>query len=395
MEVSADPLAQVAAAAEVMGDLLRRGGFEGRRVVAAIPRAIPQFRTLRLNVTESAELPRMLAREARNALGVDVTSGKFIVHFLPGDVLRRGSDTHQEGLLVVVRKREVEQFLALLHDCGAEVAALDLEPLSLYRSVQRYSRRRRDSQDVHVMVDLGTRSTQVVIGRAGRIGFHKSISIGTEAMHAAVARKLGLPVSEATALSHRLEQQVREAQRTGTMQALERDPLHRAAFNAARATIEDLSRELSLCLRYYCITFRCKRPDRVLLCGTAAEDPRLCTALASALPIPVQPRRPLTDLEIPSELAPVMSQHTEEWATALGVALRFTPPGIAGRAGISRDVQAVADHEMSDETDLAHVSRRALSPPAIGARASKLIAGTAPGSARPGQPAAGKEAASV
>ena len=352
LEPSAEPQVQLDASMEAVADLLRCGRFQGRRVVAAIPRSIPQFRTLRLNVSDPRELPRMIAREARVALGVDVTSGRYIVHFLPGDMLRRGSETHQEGLLVLVRKRDVEQFLVRLHGCGAEVAALDLEPMSLYRSVQRFARRRRDAQDVQVLVDIGTRSTQVVIGRGSRISFHKSISIGTESFHAAIARKLNLSAAETAALCRKLEQQIRESARRGTVEQLDHDPLHRAAFTASRATVEDLGRELSLCLRYYCVTFRCKRPERVLLCGTAAEDPRLCSALTTALPVPAEPRRPLQDLFIPPALMPTFDQFPEEWTTALGLSLRFADPGLAGRAGISRGVQAVADELGENEMDL-------------------------------------------
>lgn len=355
----ADPLAQLEAGMEAVADLLRRGSFKGRRVVAAIPRVAPQFRTLRLNVSEPGELPRMLAREARTALGIDVTNGQYIVHFLPGDTLRRGAETHQEGQLVVVRKRDVELFTARLHDCGAEVAALDLEPLSLYRSVHRFSRRRRDAQDVQVLVDVGTRSTQVVIGRAGRIGFHKSISIGTETMHAAIARKLDLDAAEAAALCRKLEQQVHEAARRGTIHDLDGDPLHRAAFTAARATVEDLARELSLCLRYYCVTFRCKRPDRVLLCGTAAEDSRLWRDLGAALPVPVQPRRPMRDVRVPNHLADLVNERPEEWTTALGLALRFSPAGLAGQAGLSRDAQAQADSRAEADAEFEGPLRRA------------------------------------
>lgn len=342
-----EPIGQLEASLEAVRDLLRCGRFEGRRVVAAIPRSIPQFRTLRLNIADPLELPRLLAREARSTMGLDVTSGKYIVHFLPGDTLRRGSETHQEGLLVIVRKRDVEQFVVRLHDCGAQVAAVDLEPLSLYRSVQRFSRRRRDVQDVQVIVDIGTRSTQVVIGRGTRISFHKSISIGTESLHAAIARKLDLSAEETAALCRKLEQQIRDASRRGELSHLDRDPLHRAAFTAARATVEDLARELSLCLRYYCVTFRCKRPERVLVCGAAADDPRLCSALSAALPVIAEPRRPLNDLRIPDGLRPVLEQYPEEWTTALGLSLRFAPAGLAGKAGLSRDIQAVSD-ELAD-----------------------------------------------
>src|SRR5688500_2585832 len=58
LDPGAEPHVQLDAAMEAVADLLRCGRFQGRRVVAAIPRSVPQFRTLRLNVSDPRELPR-------------------------------------------------------------------------------------------------------------------------------------------------------------------------------------------------------------------------------------------------------------------------------------------------------------------------------------------------
>ena len=323
---------------DAVRDLMGRGGFRGRRVVIAVPPHLMQFRTLRLPAVggEVGDLPQTLAREARNALGVDLTQGEHLTHFLPGDPLRRGGETHREGLLVVVRRGDVDALVSAYDECGTVVAGVDLRPMSLYRGVQRFIRRRRDADDVHVLAHFGPRSTQVVIGRGGKMSFLKGISVGTDQLHAAVARKLGLDAADAANLCRRMV----DSQPTDTA---ERDPVRRAVSLAMRPILEELARELALCLRYYCVTFQCKRPERVLLCGAQAEDARVVAALSTAMPVPVEARRPLEDLEIDDSFGTTFGAGAEEWDVALGLALRHAPDSLAGRAGLSRSAQAAAD----------------------------------------------------
>ena len=342
-------------AAAAVSDLLRRGGFHGRRVVVAVPQEMMRFRTLRVpaaGAADAAELPRLLAREAREALGVDVTRGEHLVHFLPGDALRRGGETHQEGLLAVVARADVDALVAAFDDCGAIVAGVDLPPMSLYRGVQRFNRRRRDGEDVHVLVRVGRRATTVVIGRGAKMSFLKSVGVGTDAMHAAVGRKLGVGVAEAAELCRGLlARRSDEMEEPGDAAAWRSDPVRRSVTAATRPIVENLGRELSLCLRYYCVTFQCKRPERVLLCGPLADDARLVEMLAEAVALPVEPRRPLADAEVPAELAESVAVHGEEWDMAMGLALRHAPSGLAGRAGLSRLTQATADAEGEADKD--------------------------------------------
>ena len=73
--------------------------------------------------------------------------------------------------------------------------------------------------------------------------------------------------------------------------------MRQAVFDAGRSIMEDLGREVSLCLRYFSVTFRGQRPEKVRLVGGEACDPHLHAVLNTALPIPVETSRPLFSVE--------------------------------------------------------------------------------------------------
>ena len=356
------------AAGDATVDLLRRGGFGGRRVVVAVPASMTQYRTLRVAADAGPELAKTLAAEARGALGVDLTAGRHVVHFLPGDPLRRGGGGQREGLMAVVAKADLDSLVAAFDERGLEVAGVDLSPLALFRGVQRFGRRRRDEGDVHVLVRPGARSTQVTVGRGQRVSFLKNVSLGVEAIHRAVARKLDLTPADAERLCRRLAAQRREAADAAGSEAtaadIGRDPVARAVAGAARPVAEDLARELALCLRYFCVTFQCRRPERITICGPAASDPWLIESLSRGLPVPVEARRPLEELQVDDALRAGLAEHDEEFDTALGLALRFAPSGLAGRWGPSRQAQAAADRRAALNAQAAGVADD-LPPPSV------------------------------
>ena len=361
-------------AGPIVAELLRRGGFCGRRVVAALPRSMQMIKTLRLPTNSSEEMPALIAAEARHAFGVDLADGNYVVHFLPGEPLRRANDQQQEGLLAIARKADLNAFVTCLHEWGALVDAVDFAPIALYRGMSRYGRRERDRDDVHVLVDVGRMQTQVVIGRGSNISFHKNIAIGGQTLNAAVARKLGLTLGEATVLRRRLAQQARLAaadlfphaeghtlpdetkiaeQAATLFRRLEEDPVHRSVNVVTRTVVEDLAREISLCLRYYSVTFRSRPPEMLNLCGGVAEDPVLCARLRLSSSEPIRVHDPLADVAIEHDRTDL--HQPGQWSLATGLALRDAPFGIANLAGMTRKAQQAADErveQLEADTDV-------------------------------------------
>lgn len=314
-EVQADPKLRLPAAVELIRRMFRQGTFRGREVVVSLPREVIHVKNLRLPMIPPHELGAAVKFEARNIFPFDTEQAH--VHYLPAGEVRQGSDVRQEVIVLAAKFADVDNFLEQLHRSGAVVASLDHEPLAIYRTLERFIRRREDEQEVHVLVDIGVRRSQVVIGRGRDISFIKPIEIGSKQLLDAVSTKVGITIEEAQALRRRLTE-------TEADPAAKRDPVRQAVLDATRSIIEDLGREISLCLRYYSVTFRGQRPNKVRLVGGEASDGQLQAVLNTVLPITAEPARALLSVDT-SRMRPADRTGTMgEWALAFGLALRTT-----------------------------------------------------------------------
>jgi type IV pilus assembly protein PilM len=328
-EVRRQPQLRLAAATEMIRRMVRTGGFSGRRVVAALPRELVQLQNLRLPVMPLHELAGAMNFEARNLFGFDVDAAQ--VHFLPVGEVRQGMDIRQEVIVLAARNQDVDNFLEQMHRCGVLVEGLDVEPCALFRTIQRFIRRREDESEVHVLADVGARRSQVVIGRGHDITFIKQLDLGGHHLHEAVSKKLGITIEEASALRRRLMEAPEPADRNAR-----RDPVRQAVFDATRSTMEELGREISLCLRYYTVTFRGQRPTKLRLVGGEACDTQLQSLLNSALTLPVEVGKPLYSVNT-SKMKPTDRKGTMcEWTLAFGLALRFAAGPFPPRDGKPR-----------------------------------------------------------
>ncbi|MGH7215116.1 MAG: pilus assembly protein PilM [Tepidisphaeraceae bacterium] len=338
-DVRRDPELRMACAVDLIRQTFRRNHFRGRGVVAALPREIVHSKNLRLPVIPASELAAAVRFEAKNIFPFD-TDTAAVRHMAAGEV-RQGADVRQEIIALATRDDDVNNYLEQLHRAGCVVESLDAEPCALYRGIERFIRRREDEQEVHVLVDVGSRASLVVVGRGRDVSFIKPIEIGGRHLHEAVSKKLGITLEEARALRQRLTETPEEgAGATGTPGAGRRDPVRQAVFDATRSIIEDLGREISLCLRYYSVTFRGQRPTKLRLLGGESGDAQLLSLLNTALTIPVEAGRPLYSVNISRMKLADRHGSMGEWAVALGLALKMTRGHFGARDGKPRDPNA-------------------------------------------------------
>jgi type IV pilus assembly protein PilM len=348
-EVRQQPSLRLPVAMDIIRRAFRTGGFHGRTVVTALPREIVHVKNLRLPQMPIAELESAVQFEARNVFPFDTEQAQ--VRFLHAGEVRQGSDSRQEVIVLAAKDAEVNDYLEQLHRCGAVVESLDFEPAALYRSVERFIRRRADEQDVNVLLDIGSRRAQVVIGRGREISFYKPIDIGGEQLVEAVSRKLGISPEETRVLRRRLAESGGAAASDATAK---RDPVRQAVFDATRTLVEELAREIALCLRYYSVTFRGQRPAKVRFCGGEACDPHIASILNASLPVPVEPARPLLSVNTARMKLHERRGNMSEWAVALGLALKTCKQRFGARDGKKRDPNAPRE-EFVAKSDVAEV----------------------------------------
>lgn len=327
-DAAALPLeARMPVAMDLIRQMIRQNGFAGRRIVAALPRELVQVKNLRLPMIPPAEIDAAVQYEAQNVFPFDPGQAQ-VRHLYAGEV-RQGSDTKQEVIVLGAKHEDVDLLVEQFNRAGCTIASLDFEPAAIYRTVERFIRRREDENDVHVLVDIGARQCQLVVGKGRDISFFKPIDIGAQRLHEAVARKLQITIDEARSLRRRL---IDSAEAGGGD-----DRVRQAVFDATRSTTEELSREIAMCLRYYTVTFRGHRPSKLRLLGGEAADPQLRATLAASLPIPVDSGRPLYSVNTARLKGGENCGGMTEWAVAFGLSLKATKTYFGARDGKQRE----------------------------------------------------------
>jgi type IV pilus assembly protein PilM len=381
-----DPARRLTLACDLVRQMLRQDGFVGRSIVAAMPREIVHVKNLRLPKIPPAELDAAVQFEAKNIFPFD-TDAAHVRQLYAGEV-RQGNDTRQEVIVLAARHDETSAFVEQLHRCGCLIESLDFEPAAVYRSVERFIRRREDEQEVFVLVDVGLRCAQVIIGRGREMSFFKTIDIGGRAFNEAVSRKVEITVDEARELRRRMIDETRDAALTAAEQrsACTNDPVRQAVFDATRSLMDELAREVSLCLRYHSVTFRGHRPGKLRLIGGEACDPQLQAILSAALPIPVEAMRPMYSVDTSRMQAGDRRGRMSEWTVALGLGLKLTRDYFGARDGKQRTEPAPAAPAPGTAAEVVDVARAAQidSPSALTAGAIAAASGTrTPGAERP------------
>jgi type IV pilus assembly protein PilM len=316
--------------------------------------------------------------------------------------VRQGNDTKQEVIVLAARHEETNAFVELLHRAGCCIESLDFEPSSVYRSVERFIRRREDEQEVFVLVDVGLRCTQVIIGRGREMSFFKTIDVGGRHFNEAVSRKLEIAPGEARELRRRMIHDRDGAAPGGAAAAsapeqrdARNDPVRQAVFDATRSLMDELAREVSLCLRYHSVTFRGHRPARLRLVGGEACDPQLTAILSGALPIPVEPARPMHSVDTTRMQPADRRGHMSEWTVAFGLGLKLTRDYFGARDGKQRSEPAPAP--MTGGAEVVDLARavQGESPVPLTAGAIAAASGTRPAPASVPAPAPAPRPAEV
>jgi type IV pilus assembly protein PilM len=268
--------------------LLADGQFRGRDVVSALPVDKVRITSLRLPEAETDQADKILRREAAERFDLD-PARDAIDHILAGSV-RQGDEVKNEYILFAVDHETVGAHIRLLEEAGLTPAAVDASPCALFRTFERTMRRQEDKEKTIIFIDVGYRYTTVVFGRGGDICFVKQIALGMGQFNDDVASALGIAAPEAESFRLRL-------QRDDSIDAVTRHHV----VDALNLTSEQLAGEISLCLRYYTVTFRGKRVERAVVAGGGAYEQVLRDVLRRHLSVEVEVAEPLRGFEYPPD----------------------------------------------------------------------------------------------
>ncbi len=308
-------------------NMMTQHKFSGNVCVSALPPERIACKSLRMPQMPDADVDQALRWEAKDRLGFDLTDGQ-LAYFRSGEI-RRGPDTKEEFLMFAATSEILAGHLQQLTAANLDVLAIDLQPCALYRAVRRML---PQTAGVTAIVELGDNGTQFIITQEDRLVFYKNIEIGDRLLNQAAAEKLGVPITEAAPQLRRCLAQCDPSDPsdpTDTTDSPEA-PLELAIFDATRPLIEELAKELDLCLRYYGVTFRGSRPE--VICGIGGQSycPRSLELIASTLGSRIEIIQPLRGMGDLGNYA--RPDRSTEWSLVTGLSL-YAPS--AGRAEVA------------------------------------------------------------
>ena len=301
------------AAIAAIKDILARGHFQKREVVSCLPSSKLIIKSLRLDVFEDEEIEKAFKSGTIDRIGLKADTHE--IRFFSAGSIRQGDEVKNEIILFAIDKEALKAHIEMLEEAGLTPVAIDTVPCALFRSLQRSLRRVADQEKANVFVEVGSSHTTMIIGKAGEIIFAKQIDIASEQINKQIASRLGIGIDEAVHLRSKLRNEV---------ESQEIEPATRQiVVDSMYSVIDELAREISLCFKYYTVTFRGQRPDQVVFAGGEAYEQTLMNALKRHLGIDIEVTAPLrgfdlSRVEFPGDRRAMLC----EWAVAAGLCLK-------------------------------------------------------------------------
>lgn len=309
--------------------MLTKGNFRGRNVVSCLPNSRLKITSLRLAEIETDQIEQALDKEAAHRFGLD-PANDAINYMLAGSV-RQGDEIKNELILFATDDETIRNHIAMLEEAQLRPVAIDTIPCALFKSFERSLRRQEDKERTVVFVDIGSRFTTVVFGRGGEICFVKEMEFGGEKLNQEIATKLGIDINEVLMLRGRLRME-RELQSPHSSSTTQTCPAReqrldnftrQVMIDAINKVAEMLARELSMCFRYYTVTFRGKTVEKAIFSGGEAYENILLDFLRQQLRVEIEVAQPLRGFDVKNVKFNGSKQDLFcEWAVAVGLSLK-------------------------------------------------------------------------
>ena len=293
-------------------ELTNRWGFSGRKVVACLPNDSVSIGSIRFDTTEAGQIEELIKGAVAERLGFDADRDE--IHYMTAGKVYQGEEIKHEVIYFATDRATIERYISVLEESGLIPVSIDPIPCALINNYRHSMRRQAEQDVVNFLVDIGSRSTTVVIGSCQQISFVKKIPIGGYNLNQQVANCLNISGDEAAMLRSKMLSGNKDSINQSTEQSM---------LDSMNEIIEKLVREISLCFRYYSVTFRGARPKEAILSGGESYETHLVKSLTSQLGIETRISQPLRGIDL-TKVASLFDSSSPlcEWAVVTGLGIR-------------------------------------------------------------------------
>ncbi len=285
---------------EAVRDLLAQAKITTRNVAVGLPSQRVFTTIVDIDRLSPGEIAKTLQYQADSLIPTPVSESKIEWAVL-GDSPKDKNKV--EVLLSSVTKDLVESRLDMLESIGLNVIAFEPDYMALSRAVMSM-----DSTAPQVVVDIGSKSTDIVICYGGVPRLARSIPTGSESIVRSAMQNLGIDTKQAEQFVNKF--------------GLSKDKLEGQIYNAIIGTVDMLVSELEKSIKFFQSRYMDAKIERVIMTGGAAVLPEFPLYIANKFGVNVEIGNAWRNVSFPANRQNELLASANYFAVAAGLAER-------------------------------------------------------------------------
>jgi type IV pilus assembly protein PilM len=270
-----------------------------RNVAVGVPSQKMFTAVIDIDRLTPAELTKTIQYQADSLIPTPLAESK-IDWALLGDSPKEANKV--EILLSSVTNDFIEKRLDLLESIGLNVIAFEPESMALSRALVA-----PDAMAPQMILDVGSKATDLVITMNGAPRLTRSIPTGTEALIKAAMQNLSIDEKQATQFKF----------------GLSKDKLEGQIFNAISATVEILFTEIEKSIKFFQTRYNNVRIERIIVTGGASALPEFPLYVANKFGLSVEIGNAWRNIAFPQDRQNELLSLSNHFGVAAGLAERI------------------------------------------------------------------------
>lgn len=281
-------------------ELLKKTGITSKNAAVGLPSSRVFTTVVDIERLTPAELDKTIHYQADSIIPTPPAESK-IDWALLGDSPVDANKV--EVLISSVPNEFAENRLDLLENMGINVIAFESESLALTRALIK-----PDTKSPHLIVDVGRKSTDLVITSNGEPRLMRSIPTGSDALIKAASQNLNIDEAQATEFVNKF--------------GLNKEKLEGQVYEAVISAVDLLVTDISKSIKFFQTRYQNASIERVVVTGAGATLPEFPLFIANKFGIEVEIGNSWASVSYPESLRNELMSLSSEFGVAVGLAER-------------------------------------------------------------------------
>lgn len=286
--------------AQVVRDLLGQARITSRNVAVGVPSNRVFTTVVDFERLPPAELGKSLHLQAESLIPTPVNESKLdwaLIGDSPADA------TKVEVLISSVPNEFVESRLDMLESIGLNVIAFEPDNLALARAMLP-----ADSALPQMVIDIGNKSTDLVVSMNGAPRLTRAIPTGSEAIVRAAMQNLNIDQKQAEQFVFKF--------------GLSKDKLEGQIYQGIIGTVDLLATEIEKSIKFITTRYPNTKLDRIIVTGGASALPEFPLYIANKFGVSVEIGNAWRNISFPADRQNELLAISNHFGVAAGLAER-------------------------------------------------------------------------